>query len=121
MLACHWKMDAPGPRVAGSTANALAIAASRTSGLAAFDGGTIGDAYRQIVSELGVVGREPGHLVDTPEVVVQHADAPRQRASALSIEEQMTTVISQQTAFAAAARLVTVADEMMQDVLAMVR
>ncbi len=102
-------------------ANALAIAALRTTGVAFFGGGTIGGAYQQIVSELGVMGREVGRQVEAQAVVVQYADTLRQSISGVSIDEEMTTLISQQTAFAAAARLVTVADEMMQDVLGMVR
>ncbi len=40
--------------------------------------------------------------------------------SGVSIDEEMINIIVSQQAYAAAARLVTVADEMMQDILGMV-
>jgi flagellar hook-associated protein 1 FlgK len=54
-------------------------------------------------------------------VVVSQAEALRKSVSGVSIDEEMTSIIAQQNAYAAAARLVNVADEMMRDVLAMVR
>jgi flagellar hook-associated protein 1 FlgK len=102
-------------------ANALAIAALRTTGVGSFEGASIGQAYQEIVTDIGVLGQAAGRQYDAQDVVASHADAMRQSVSGVSIDEEMTNLISQQNAFAAAARLVSVADQMMQDVIGMVR
>jgi flagellar hook-associated protein 1 FlgK len=106
---------------AGDNAAALAIASLRTSGVASFGGNTIGQAYQLVVSDLGVMLNAATQHQTAQEVVVNQADSLRKSISGVSIDEEMTNLISQQNAYAAAARLVNVADQMMQDVIAMVR
>ena len=57
----------------------------------------------------------------SPDIKVSQADTPRRSVRGASIDEEMISIFSRQDACSAAARLVSVADEMMQDVLAMVR
>jgi len=106
---------------AGDNANALALAALRTSGLVSFSGATIGEAFQGLVSELGVTLLDVTSRQTAQEVVVSHADTLRQSISGVSIDEELTGLIAQQNAYKAAARLVTVADDMVQAVIAMVR
>ena len=54
------------------------------------------------------------------DVVVRRTDIRRKSIAGVSIDAELTRVIAQQSAFAAAARLVNVAEEMMQRVLGMV-
>ena len=105
----------------GDNSVALAIAALRTSGVASFGGRTLGEAYQRFVTELGAQVRDAGRQQIAQDVVVSQAEALRKSVSGVSIDEEMTSIIAQQNAYAAAARLVNVADEMMRDVLAMVR
>lgn len=104
----------------GDNATALAIAALRTTGVASFNGDTIGGAFQKLVSSLAVTVQDASSKSEAQDTLVAHAEAARQSVMGVSIDEELTTLISQQSAFAAAARLVTVADEMIQDVLNMV-
>jgi flagellar hook-associated protein 1 FlgK len=106
---------------AADNANALAIAALRTTGVGSFGGATIGQAYQEIITSIGVMGREAVRHHEAQDVIANNADAMRKSVSGVSIDEEMTNLITQQNAFAAAARLVSVADQMMQDVIEMVR
>ncbi len=106
---------------AGDNTVALALAALRTSGVASFGGDTIGVSYQRLVADIGVALRDASQRHEAQEVIVQHSDTLRQSISGVSVDEELTHMIAQQNAFAAAARLVSVADEMMQDVLGMVR
>ncbi len=106
---------------AGDNANALALSALRTTGVASFKGDTIGQAFQGLVSELGVTVRDVTTKQTAQQIVVSHADTLRQSISGVSIDEELTSLIGQQNAYKAAARLVTVADDMVQAVIAMVR
>lgn len=105
----------------GDNSAALAIAQLRTTGVASFGGNTIGQAYQRVVSDIGVLVHDATQKQAAQDVIVNHADSLRKSVSGVSIDEEMTSLISQQHAYAAAARLVTAADEMIQSVIAMVR
>jgi flagellar hook-associated protein 1 FlgK len=104
----------------GDNATALAIAGLRTRGVGSFNGDSIGGAFQKLVSSLGVSVADAGSKQEAQATLVLNADATRQSVAGVSIDEELTALISQQTAYSAAARLVTVADEMIQDVLNMV-
>ncbi|MEO8633752.1 MAG: flagellar hook-associated protein FlgK [Gemmatimonadales bacterium] len=105
----------------GDNAVALSIAALRSSGVASFGGQSLGESYQRLVADLGTQVRDSGRKQTAQDVVVTQADTLRQSVSGVSIDEEMTSLISQQNAYSAAAHLVNVADQMMQDILAMVR
>jgi flagellar hook-associated protein 1 FlgK len=106
---------------AGDNSNALAIAALRTTGVSSLNGETLGSGYQQIVSELGVALQDMTSRSEAQTTITSNADAQRQSVSGVSIDEELTSLITQQNAYAAAARLVTVADDMIKDVIGMVR
>jgi len=105
----------------GDNSIALAIAGLRSQGVASFGGQTVDTAYQKLVSRIGVLVRDAGDKATAQEAVVSHVDEMRQGVSGVSVDEELTNLISQQNAFAAAARMVTVADDMMQAVIGMVR
>jgi len=105
----------------GDNSVALALAALRTTATASFGGDTIGQAYAGLVSEIGVALHDVGQRYEAQEVIVDHSESMRRSISGVSIDEELTNMITQQNAFAAATRLVSVADQMMQDILGMVR
>ena len=105
----------------GDNAIALAIAGLRSQGVASFGGQSIDGAYQQLVSRVGVLVRDASDKATAQEAVVSHVNEQRQGVSGVSTDEELTNLIQQQNAFAAAARLVTVADDMMQAVIGMVR
>lgn len=106
---------------AGDNAAALAISQLRTTGVPSFGGSTFGAAYQQLVADLGGKISAATQSATAQDTVVSQADTLRKSVSGVSIDEEMTNVIAQQNAFAAAARLVNVADQMMQSVIAMVQ
>jgi len=105
----------------GDNLTALAIAGLRTTGVAAFGGSTIGGAFQRLVSEVAVAVQDATSRSEAQDVITTHADTLRQSMSGVSVDEELTTLIGQQNAYAAAARLVNVADEMVQELLAMVQ
>jgi flagellar hook-associated protein 1 FlgK len=105
----------------GDNKNALAIAALRTSGVASLSGRTLGEGYQGLVSELAVALQDANGRHEAQSVITANADTQRQSVSGVSIDEELTALIGQQNAYSAAARLVTVADDMIKDVIAMVR
>lgn len=104
----------------GDNATALRIAGLRTTGVGSFNGDTIGGAFQKLVSSLAVTVQDATSKAEAQSTLVANAEAVRQSVAGVSIDEELTTLISQQSAYSAAARLVTVADEMIQDVLNMV-
>lgn len=106
---------------AGDNTNALAIAALRTSGVASLNGQTLSGGYQQLVSELAVSLNDLSSRTEAQITIASNADAQRQSVSGVSVDEELTALITQQNAYAAAARLVTVADDMIKDVIGMVR
>ncbi|MFN8651609.1 MAG: flagellar hook-associated protein FlgK [Gemmatimonadales bacterium] len=106
---------------AGDNTNALAIAALRTTGVASQNGQTLSGGYQQLVSELAVSLNDVSSRTEAQSTIASNADAQRQSVSGVSVDEELTALITQQNAYAAAARLVTVADDMIKDVIGMVR
>lgn len=104
----------------GDNATALKLAGLRTTGVGSFSGDTIGGAFQRLVSGLAVTVDDANSRHEAQSTLVNHADAQRQSIAGVSIDEELTTLISQQSAYSAAARLVNVADEMIQEVLNMV-
>jgi flagellar hook-associated protein 1 len=105
----------------GDNSNALAIAALRTAGVASLNGQTLSGGYQEIVSAIGVALQDASGRLEAQSVITSNADAQRQTISGVSLDEELTALIGQQNAYSAAARLVTVADDMIKDVIGMVR
>ncbi len=105
----------------GDNTNALAIAGLRTTGVTSLQGQTLGGGYQQLVSELAVALQDVTARTEAQSIITSNADAQRQTVSGVSVDEELTALIGQQNAYAAAARLVTVADDMIRDVIGMIR
>lgn len=84
------------------------------SGSGAF---TFGEFYNSLVSGIGVDSRSIQSAVTAQEGVMLQLNNRRESLSGVSIDEEMINLIKFQQAFAAAARLINVAEEML-DVLA---
>lgn len=104
----------------GDNAVALGLAALRDIASAGLNGQTPGAFFVSLVNTVGLIVRDADQGARTAEVVLANVTAQRASASGVSTDEEMVNLIAQQQAFSAAARLVTVADEVMQDVLRMV-
>lgn len=80
---------------------------------------TFAERYAGLVTTLGV---EVGRARDTAavhEALARRADTQRSSVSGVSIDEELVSLIQHQTAYSAAARIVSVVDDMMQTLLRM--
>lgn len=112
--------------VAGTTASsgdnrvALALAALRTGGIASLNSSSPGDFYTALVTTVGTLVRDAERDADVAETLATSAASRRTSETGVSTDEEMVALIVQQQAYAAATRLVTVANSMMDDLLRMV-
>ncbi len=94
----------------GNSDVALALAGLRTG----FD-----EQVVDLVSGVGAKLRAAKTAANGHFAVVSHLDAMQRGVSGVSLDEEMTNLLEAQHAYAAAARLLTTADEMMQTILAL--
>jgi flagellar hook-associated protein 1 len=112
--------------VTGATANpgdnsvALAIAGLRNTPIGSLNSSTAGEFYTGLVTTVGALVRDADRDASVAETLLSSAKARRQGETGVSTDEEMVALIVQQQAFAAATRLVTVANDMMDDLLRMV-
>lgn len=101
---------------------ALAIAALGTSDLA-FDvnGDTVNTTVSEFVSSMlgrvGALTRNATDLVEYQQNTMDLLTKQREAVSGVSLDEEMTNIIKFQRAYEAAARLITVADEMLKTII----
>ena len=92
--------------------NALALAQLRTAG--AVGGTSVGDAVNAIAGRLGA---EAAHATDSAHaanLVVAAIEQQRAESNGVSVNEEMADLVRYQRAYEAAARVVTVADELLE-------
>jgi flagellar hook-associated protein 1 FlgK len=77
----------------------------------------LGEYYTGVVGGLGIATRDAENRAASQDVLVNHLEAQRQDASGVNIDEEMVRLIEHQQAYAAAARLVQVADEMLKELI----
>jgi flagellar hook-associated protein 1 FlgK len=78
---------------------------------------TIGDQYAQQVAALGVDSRTAQGESANQEVLVKHLQTERDSVSGVSLDEETTHLIQYQRAYQAAARVVTVVDDMLDTLI----
>jgi flagellar hook-associated protein 1 len=69
--------------------------------------------YRGMISVLGIESRSASRRTDTAAAMLQAAQITVAQESGVSIDEELTLMIEAQRAYAAAARVITVVDELM--------
>ncbi|MBE3568893.1 MAG: flagellar hook-associated protein FlgK [Bacillales bacterium] len=79
--------------------------------------GTINSYYEGIIGGLGVDSQQAQRLSNNSNALLQSADERRQSVSSVSLDEEMTNLIKYQHAYNAAARNITVIDEMLDKVI----
>jgi flagellar hook-associated protein 1 FlgK len=119
-LVAAGQIDATGAHAVGDNRNALALADLEdtpvgTSGL------TLGEAYQSLVMSLGLEAQEAGNQETFYQGLVEQLTQMRDAVSGVSLDEELTNLIKFQRAYQAAARLVSVADELYQTLLSLRR
>lgn len=107
------------PSGRGDNRMALDLAALRDRGVASLGGRTFTDAHAEIVSGVGHRLRAADQDAGVYDTLQRQAEARRGAVSGVSTDEELVTLMRHQQAYAAAARLVSTVDEMMQAVLGM--
>lgn len=110
--------DGAGTPRPGANDVALALAGLRDRALGA-TGRTAGASVQALVSRVGETLRSVDDRAAVHRALADRASLQRESVSGVSTDEEMTRLIRFQAAYAAAARVVTVADEMMEALLRM--
>jgi len=110
--------DASGNFRAGANDVALAIGALRDADVASL-GHTMGEQFQGLVSDIGLAVRSSTDKAAVHRSLSDQADARRLSTSGVSVDEELVSMIQFQTAYQAAARVVTAADEMLRTLIAM--
>lgn len=73
--------------------------------------------FESIIGEMGVVAEESGRMRNNSRILRQQVEESRQAISSVSLDEEMTNLIQFQHAYNAAARNMTVVDEMLDRII----
>lgn len=95
------------------------IAAGRfgDAGQRPVSGASFSDFYGANVAQLGVDVQQAERMTDGQNVLVTHLTNQRESYSGVSLDEEMTNLIMYQKSYSAAARMVTVMDEMLDKII----
>jgi flagellar hook-associated protein 1 FlgK len=106
--------------VPGDNRNALALSALETAKV--MDGGTlsVGDKVAQIASSVGLEQQSVEQAYTAQGLVMEGLNARRAEVSSVSLDEEATKLIQFQHAYDASAKLIKVADELLQTIINMV-
>lgn len=102
----------------GNGDGALAIAGLRHAAITA-DGSTLDDYYASVVGTLGIESETAAINREREELLVLEIENRRESVKGVSIDEEMTNMIAAQHAYEAAAKVISIVDEMMDTVLSM--
>jgi flagellar hook-associated protein 1 FlgK len=76
--------------------------------------------YREMVVRLGVQSQTVNRRVDVQKTITAQLDAARESEAGVNIDEEMTNLVAYQHAYDAAARYVSVVDELLDTLIGMV-
>ncbi len=107
---------AQAPGSPGDGRNALAIAQVRYQPLMPGNT-TLGEYYQQVVGRLGLEARQAGDQKSNQEVVKNYLETRRDGFSGVSLDEEAGRMVLYQRAFEAAARSLTVLDEVLDQLI----
>lgn len=120
VLASGDAIAAAGIAAPGDGTIAQQLAALSTTGVAALGGRSFREFYIELSGVVGSSVSGASQDASAHLAMVDQADTLRSSVSGVSVDEEMVALISQQQAYTAAARIVNVANEMMQSVLQMI-
>lgn len=101
----------------GDAGIALQIAQLRDAPNAGLNGQSITDAYAGVVAYVGSLGQSADQSSTAQQALVSNLNTQRAGTDGVNTDEEMVALIKSQQAYSAAARLIAVADQMMQDLI----
>lgn len=78
-----------------------------------FGGATLDGHYRAWVAAIGAASQEAQQMERTQELLLSQLESHRQQAAGVSLDEELANIMMYRQAYNAAARVLTVADEML--------
>lgn len=106
--------------VPGGNSNAIAVAEIQNQLLMSGGSATIGDFYGGLVSDVGRFTAQSKVNMDHQSTVSLQLATYREEVSGVSMDEEMVNMVQFQSAYNAAAKLVSAVDEMLEALIAMV-
>jgi flagellar hook-associated protein 1 FlgK len=98
---------------------ALQLAALSRVAIGSLGGRTLREHFTTMAGSLGSAVQRASDDSQAQQALVDHADDMRSSIGGVSVDEEMAVLISQQQAYQAAARLIRVAEEMMDDLMSL--
>ena len=109
-----------GDELPGGNSNAIAIANLQNKVTMNGESVTFDDYYNSLVSDVGSMSQKTKVNFDHQSLMVTHLNNYRESVSGVSIDEEMVNLIKFQHGYNAAARLISIADELLDRVINMV-
>lgn len=103
----------------GDNTNALAISQLTNNTQSALANSTFSDYYSSIVSAVGTIKSQTASSLTFDKNLLSTLQAKQNSISGVSLDEEAANLVQEQNAYQAGARVITVADELMQTVLTM--
>ncbi|MFA5864403.1 MAG: flagellar hook-associated protein FlgK [Phycisphaerae bacterium] len=104
----------------GDGTNAADISQLRTTSADSLNGLSITDYYRSIISDVGTRTAAATQNLNIHSSIVDTLQAQRESISGVSLDEETINLMSNQQAFAGAARFITVINSMLQEVMKLI-
>lgn len=110
------------PEEEGNGANALLLANMKTAklpgpGPTGLDNATTQTFYQSMIGQLGVDGEQTNRLTYNSTTIKMAVENNRSSVSSVSLDEEMTNMITYQQAYNASARMITVVDETLDKII----
>jgi len=102
---------------AGDGLNALRLAQLRSDRIAAQGMATLEDDYRGLIAALGSQTQDADQRTQQQQLLTDHLSRLREQVSGVSLDEEMVMLLQYQRSYQAAARLLTVIDEMLEQLI----
>lgn len=105
----------------GDNTAALAMANLRTATVLDSGAATLGNFYESMIVRLGVDARANAENFQVAQAFISDFQRRREETSGVSIDEEVTNLLLFQRAFEASARIITIADRMLEALLQIAR
>lgn len=105
----------------GDNGNALLLSGISGKAMTPFAGATIQGYYSNLTDTIGVQNQSAQRNFAAEKILKNQLFKQQQEVSGVSLDEEMSNLINFQNAYAASAKLITMADEIFQSLIAMKR
>ncbi|TQR17372.1 flagellar hook-associated protein FlgK [Psychrobacillus vulpis] len=105
------------PNQEGNGKNAMLLAGVKTTSINGLGNATVQSFYQSLIGKLGVDGEQANRLAETSGVKMLTIANNRASVSSVSLDEEMTNMITFQQAYNASARMITVVDETLDKII----